>query len=97
MTSWRKYVIHQLQGAHAYTVTDSMNFPQATDWNKVKAELQENQEELLKAIAAFPAEKLSELVPHPTYRYTYYTLIHGVIHHDIYHIGQISLILKATA
>lgn len=30
----------------------------------------------------------------PKSEYTFYTMLHGVIHHDIYHSGQIVLLKK---
>jgi uncharacterized damage-inducible protein DinB len=95
MTSWRNYVVSRLTGNIDFEVTEAMNFPSERDWVKAKADLNGSQEALMRAVASFPVEKLNELVPQATHRYTYYTLIHGIIHHDIYHTGQISLILKA--
>jgi uncharacterized damage-inducible protein DinB len=95
MTSWRNYVVSRLVGNVDFEVSETMNFPIEKDWAKAKAGLEESQEALMRAVASTPVEKLSELVPNASHRYTYYTLIHGIIHHDIYHTGQISLILKA--
>lgn len=95
MTAWRTFVTHKLHGDDNYKVTDEMNFPATTDWPGVLRDLEESQENLLAAISTFPLEKLSDLVPHDTNRYTYYTLIHGIIHHDLYHTGQILLIRRA--
>jgi hypothetical protein len=97
MTSWRIFVIKKLEGDSGYTVGDETNFPQATDWGKTSKDLDESQSGLLTAIEKFPDEKLSHLVEGVTSKYTYYTLIHGIIHHDLYHIGQIKLISKVTA
>jgi uncharacterized damage-inducible protein DinB len=97
MTAWRVYVIEILRGNHDYKVTDAMNFPVPTRWPQPLHDLEASQQTLLAQIDSFPVEKLSELVPHPTNKYTYYTLIHGIIHHDLYHTGQLMLIYKATA
>jgi hypothetical protein len=37
---------------------------------------------------------LTEIVPGRDY--DFYTLIHGIIHHDIYHSGQVSMIKKGA-
>jgi uncharacterized damage-inducible protein DinB len=96
MTSWRIFVIEKLQGNEQYTVSDELNFPKTTDWVRAVADLDASQSRLLAAIEKFPLEKLSELVPpSDKYKYTYYTLIHGIINHDLYHTGQIMLIKKA--
>ena len=96
MTAWRNFVISKLEGKD-YKVTDEMNFPKSTDWSKAVKELEESQGKLLALVESFPVEKLSELVPHPNAKYTFYTMLQGIIHHDLYHAGQIILISKATA
>jgi uncharacterized damage-inducible protein DinB len=96
MITWRKFVIAKLEGGDL-KVTDEMNFPKQNDWSKVIEELEGTQAKLLSLVETFPVEKLGELVPHPNAKYTYYTMINGIIHHDLYHTGQIILITKATA
>ena len=95
MTSWRKYVINRIQGNNSFTVTDEMNFPKREDWTNVLKELDDTQDELLALIADFSVYKLSELVPVSEQNYTYNTLLNGIIHHDVYHVGQIMLIRRA--
>lgn len=95
MISWRRYVINRLQGNNSFVVSDEMNFPKREDWNNVLAELEESQQQLLELIEKFPVYKLSELVPVSEQNYTYYTLLNGIIHHDVYHAGQIMLIRRA--
>ena len=93
MTTWRIFVINKLRGEH-YEVDDARNFPKATDWIMVFRELLHSQEELIAAIEKSDEERWADLVPHPDLKYTFLTLLHGIIHHDLYHIGQISLIKK---
>ncbi|MEX2231643.1 MAG: DinB family protein [Cyclobacteriaceae bacterium] len=97
MTSWRIYVTKKLSGDDAYKVTEELNFPQNTNWTDTVKQLEESQCQLITAIEKFPEEKLTELVAGFRDPYTYYTLIHGIIHHDLYHTGQIMLIHKAMA
>jgi uncharacterized damage-inducible protein DinB len=94
LTAWRVYTAEKLKGKHLQ-VSDEMNFPKPSDWKKTLEELTKTQAELLVAIQNFPEEKLDETVPHTKNRYTFYTLIHGIVHHDVYHAGQIMLIVKA--
>jgi uncharacterized damage-inducible protein DinB len=96
MTAWRTYVAKKLMGDDSFTVTDELNFPAGTNWEKTLKGLEESQRQLLTAIEKFPEEKLSALVIGVDDQYTYYTLINGIIHHDTYHTGQIKLITKAT-
>jgi uncharacterized damage-inducible protein DinB len=86
-----------LEGDGAYQVSDEMNFPSPGTWTEALQRLEESQVKLLEAAARFPEERLGELVPSITHKYTYYTLLHGIIHHDLYHIGQIQLILKSAS
>lgn len=94
MTAWRIFVIQKLQGNETYKVTDEMNFPHGNEWTAVLQQLDASQHDLLKTIETFPADTLKELVPHGEHKYTFYTLLHGIIHHDLYHIGQIALLKK---
>jgi uncharacterized damage-inducible protein DinB len=97
MTSWRIFTVKKILGDAEFEVKEGMNFPLSDDWEKAKADLNQSQQDLIKAIENFPDEKLSELVPHASNKYTFYTLLHGIIHHDLYHIGQIMLINKASS
>jgi uncharacterized damage-inducible protein DinB len=95
MTSWRVFVIRKLEGDQDYKVTDEMNFPAITDLQKAIIDLEESQSRLLATLSQFSEARLHEIVPHGSYRYSYYTLLHGIIHHDLYHLGQIALLKKA--
>ena len=72
----------------------SLNFPPRADWSEVLKELEKSQKYLVALLEQFPETRLAETVPSLTNKYTFYTLLHGLIHHDIYHAGQISLIKK---
>lgn len=99
MTAWRTFVTRRLEGDGSYQVTDAMNFPDAKSvtWADAVQGLEDSQEKLIAAAGRFPEERLGELVPSITHKYTYYTMLHGIIHHDLYHIGQIQLLLKGAA
>jgi hypothetical protein len=57
-------------------------------------ELSLSHDELIAELGKKDDNFLSELVPGS--EYDYYTLIHGIIHHDIYHTGQISILRKIS-
>jgi uncharacterized damage-inducible protein DinB len=97
MTAWRTFVVNKIQGDRGYMVSDAMNFPKPTGWLTALKKLEESQAKLVKALDQFPDSKLDELIPHDAYKCTFSTLLHGIIHHDLYHIGQISLIKKSQA
>ena len=94
MTAWRLFVVKKLQGNTEYKVTDEMNFTTPTDWVKVIEELDASQARLIEALKSFDSSKLYDPVPHGSYNYNFYTLLHGIIHHDLYHAGQIALLKK---
>jgi uncharacterized damage-inducible protein DinB len=97
MTAWKKYVSRKLRGDVGYKVTDEMNFAVTGDWNSIVQQLRQSQAELTTAIEAFPASKLQERMPGAGDDFTWYAVIHGIIHHDLYHTGQINLIKKVRA
>lgn len=95
MTSWRTFATRRLAGDDKFQVSDDMNFPKPGTWEDAVKRLKQSQEELLAVVKAFPDARLGELVPGASHKYTFYTLLHGIIQHDIYHTGQIQLILKS--
>lgn len=96
MTAWRNFTIAKLLSDDPYSVTDEMNFPSSSDWEEALTELEKSQVRLLDAIAAFRESRLHDKVPNTSHSYSFYTLLHGIIHHDVYHIGQIMLINKSV-
>lgn len=95
MTAWRRYVIQKLAGDLAYSVTDDLNFPKPRVWAQTVTDLLSTHNELLKAFQGLPLSKLYQQVPWTHEPFTYYSILHGIIHHDLYHIGQINLIKKS--
>lgn len=92
MVSWRTFVTKRLLGNTAFELTDDQNFPSETDWETALEKLEKSQSELVQAIETITAEQLQETVANR--KYDFFVLLHGIIHHDIYHLGQIQLILK---
>jgi uncharacterized damage-inducible protein DinB len=94
MTAWRTFALEKLNGNEAYDVSEELNFPDPLHpWADTLNALRRSQEELLAALGKITAAKLAEKVPGK--KYSFYTLLHGIIHHDLYHLGQIALIRKA--
>lgn len=92
IVSWRNFVIEKLKNNFTYDVTDEMNFPKSSSWPKVLKDLQESQGNLLAALASFDENRLFTIVPGR--KYSYYKLLHGIVHHDLYHLGQIVMISR---
>ena len=99
MIFWRRFVLEHLKGNTAYKVgiNSELDWPTKyerteTAWKSALAELQKNQKELLKIFKGFEDGKLDE--PVPGKEFNWYIFIHGLIHHDIYHSAQISILKK---
>jgi uncharacterized damage-inducible protein DinB len=95
MIAWRTFTTKRLQGDGDFEVTEQFNFPKSESWEKTQIQLIESQRSLLEAVKNFPEARLGEIVPSKEYKYTYYSLLHGIIQHDVYHLGQIALLKKA--
>ncbi|HEV7349520.1 DinB family protein [Telluribacter sp.] len=100
MTTWRIFAVRKLQGDAAFDITTKeknwKTFPivDELEWETLQMELSLSQEELVSEIEKKKDDSyLEEIVPGRDY--TYYTMIHGLIQHDLYHAGQISLLKKA--
>jgi uncharacterized damage-inducible protein DinB len=92
MTAWRNFTIERLQKNDQYEITDEKNFPLLSNWATAVKGLDETQEKLIQVLQHIPDVKLNDNVPNRPY--SFYTLLHGIIQHDIYHLGQLVLIKK---
>jgi uncharacterized damage-inducible protein DinB len=97
MTSWRTFATKRLQGDNSFEISDELNFPRNGTWEEALKNLRESQKSLIEAAKRFPEDRLGDLVPSKTQKYTYYTLLHGILQHDIYHLGQIAYIKKSVS
>lgn len=99
MHCWRKFTVEQLKGNSSYQVelnseTDwPVKYEQTeASWKTGLALFKKSQEEIMASFSNLKEEMLDEMVPGR--KFTWYALIHGLIHHDIYHSGQISILKK---
>lgn len=97
VVAWRIFAIKRLKGDAQYEVSQSEDWktfqnPDATTWNEIKSELAKSQENLVDALVKTGDDKLKDEVEGKAY--DYYTLIHGVIQHDLYHLGEIALLAR---
>lgn len=97
MTAWRNFVIRRLQGDEGYELTEDENFKKISDiteeaWASAKQALEESQQKLMGLLNQIHDDKLLKTVGNRSY--DYYTLLHGIIQHDVYHLGQIVLLKK---
>ena len=62
-------------------------------WRTAVAKLKDSQRALRDAVARLPEARLSDAVPGKSHSYWYELL--GLMHHDLYHAGQIALLKRA--
>ena len=96
---WEGIVWRRLAGESIRDLPDSQDWPAVDDtseaaWQRTLAALLEQSRQLRTAVAAFPESRLSEMVPGTMTPRSFYGEMHGVLQHDIYHAGQISLLKR---
>lgn len=96
MTAWRRFGLEKLRGNTTFELADDRNFPTVTpneeSWQIALAQLESTQIQLIEQLEQTDDSRLDLIVEGRNY--SYYVLLHGLIHHDIYHLGQIVLLRK---
>jgi uncharacterized damage-inducible protein DinB len=99
MTTWRIFTVRKLQGDINFDIrTKEKNWKKFNhfdefEWETLQMELSLSQEELINELEKKTEDKfLEDIVPGRDY--SFYTLLHGIVNHDLYHAGQISLLKK---
>ena len=99
LTAWKHTVRRRLAG-EAVELTPAQDWPHIPDtseaaWKRALARLEEQHEKLLWEISVLKDGCLRDLVPGKDYNV--YFMLHGSIQHDLYHAGQIALLMRAAA
>ncbi|SNR32225.1 DinB family protein [Lutibacter flavus] len=65
-------------------------------WNKIKSDYDDSLTEIIQLLEQKDDSFLNELYFDTDYKnyYNYSFLIEGILHHDIYHLGQIGMLVK---
>lgn len=97
--AWKRAVTLWLQGEQ-YKVEEDENFPSPdegdeTEWQHVLTTLKVAQAELLAVVARLTNEQLYETPP-PWRKTITSDYLFGIVHHDLYHAGQIALLKKSA-
>jgi len=98
VTAWNTIVHEELAGASAQ-ITPELDWPpvwEATDiqWQRAVQNLVEARGRLRRAVEGFRDEQLDER-PSKRTNNSRYVMLHGIVQHDLYHVGQIALLRKA--
>lgn len=67
--------------------------PATTDWPELRRRLAAAHAELVARIEGLDDHRLDE--PVPGQAISIYTMLHGVVQHDLYHAGQLTLLVRA--
>ena len=98
---WEEVVLRRFNGE---VVDAPLNTPEDwpsnrklsdAEWQAVLTRLEKSHTALRKAIASSSDDKLGQMVPKRDH--DHYTLLHGIVHHGIYHGGQIAAVKKTLA
>ncbi len=96
MITWRVFVIKQLQGDKEFDVKQNdkndwreLDYTNKRLWNEAISESDKTHKLLLSELNNFKEDLLDKQVPLRNYSYQF--LLTGLIQHDIYHLGQITL------
>lgn len=98
MMAWRLFIVEKLNGNAEYEVwetdLDWVKIPQLNEpeWQNLQNQLAENQALLIKTITEKAEELLETKVDGREYNFR--LMLNGIVQHDIYHIGQISIVRK---
>jgi uncharacterized damage-inducible protein DinB len=97
LIAWRTLVVHRLRGDDAYKVTAALDWTPGPaselEWMEALEQLRASQREILLLLGRFNPRLLDD--PAPGSEVTWHTLFHGLLQHDLYHLGQIGLLKKA--
>ena len=96
--AWEQQALTTLQGQPYDSMTGDADWPPVREttgeaWVTAQERLQSTTAKLVEAIRLMDEAKLDELVAGK--EFSYYVLLHGVVHHNLYHAGQIALLKKA--
>jgi uncharacterized damage-inducible protein DinB len=96
-TAWSRFVERRLQ-RDEYVVSDAENFPAVADvsegaWEESVRRLVAVTEELRDRILVLDEDQLEQTVVGK--KISVYSLLHGLVQHNLYHAGQIALLKRA--
>ena len=97
IAAWKRAGVKMLSGEERELNAEE-DWPSVLDqgnaaWQQALRTLDTSQNELRNAISDVSGSQLDQPVPGPR-RYSAYFLMHGIIQHDLYHAGQIAILLR---
>jgi len=98
LTVWISVPTRRLEGAEIPTLPADEDWPappapSESAWREALDRLADRQRDLESAVRDLPDDRLREKVLGDI-PYSIYTMLHGVVQHNLYHAGQIALLKK---
>ncbi|MEO8028920.1 MAG: DinB family protein [Bryobacteraceae bacterium] len=92
ISTWERASLARVRGQE-FTPTDGENFPAPSgSWSEAIAAADRLHDELVAEVKTLADDVLWE--PAPGCPYNKYFLLHGVVQHNLYHAGQITILAK---
>ena len=100
ITVWMSVPTRRLEGAEIPTLPPDRDWPAApgpaeSGWRQALDGLAQAQRDLEAAVGKLTDDRLRDKVLGDV-PYSVYTMLHGVVQHNLYHAGQIALLKKAA-
>jgi len=93
----RDFAIRKLRDEDEFEIelNTPLDFPplpevNVENWQSLLDQLHVSQQTLLRLVESFPQERWENAIPGRKYTYAY--LLHGIVQHDCYHLGQIGML-----
>ena len=99
LNAWHRVIRQRLEGERIGDLPPSEDWPAVSDtgtaaWRAAGRELGSEHLRLREAILRISDRRLADEVPERSF--SFYTMLHGSIQHDLYHAGQIALLKKVV-
>lgn len=99
MVNWKRFAINRLRkdtdaGVQIFEEQDWLQLDHADKrlWQQGLDMYQQAHNELVEVVQQQTDDLLPQQVPERVYKYQ--ALLHGILHHDVYHLGQIAYVQK---
>ncbi len=99
MIAWQEYAIRVVDGSKEVPLEGEADWPKLPDtpneeaWDIAKRKLEGGMRELKERVVHLDEIRLREKVPGRDFPLK--VLLHGLVHHHVYHVGQIAILKKA--
>ena len=99
LISWRETVLKRMNGEIVEEPKNNF-FEQIKNnsqeaWSAILKRFEESQQKWLEFLSKFNDQDIGKFYVQS--KYTYYDLIHGILQHDAYHLGQVVLLKKMVS